>query len=841
MTPAGNPRTYLSRRVIVKKKSLKSYSTLLLLVLLLFAAGNTSAATTEIISVSNEGVPGSTNDMRQWTNAEISHDGRYVVFRSVAKLTAGDSDPYADIYLRDRLAGTTTLLTPTNFNGLVTLVGSPMISGDGNYIAIRTGSSSGVAWRGMSDLLLINRASGTIEPILRGMSVGQYTIDYDGDFYFVSDLSTTYSPYHHNIHKYDRRTKQITPIYTTSTEIWAAWHISVDDSGSLLSFSEKTSNQDSRPATYLLNLTTNNKTLLSRTRYGTSPNGSIFGLKVSNNGKFVIFVSAATNLEPAPYPTGSHNMFLYDVDKDTVERVAFDDPQYGELYPTARGYSRPVNADISDDGRFIVAALAYPEAASHMYGAVLDRQTGKIEFLPDGILTNNMLYPVITPDGRYIVSTGITPLANGVFTLLYDRYGSDQTFSVDAGADQLIEQETANGAYATLAGLLTGDSCSEDQTYRWSWADGETIGTNPTIALPPGTTTVTLDWSGCGGTASDTVDVTVEDTTPPSSSLTGINGTAGNAGWYRGNVSLQLAAADNGSGVAAIYYNLDGVETVAAGASASVSVNGDGAHTISYWAVDNVENSETPVVTTIQIDSIAPSLTGAPLTQPNANGWYNSDVTVHFSATDSMSGIDSITPDTTVSTEGAGQSVTGTAFDLAGNSTDYSVTGINLDRTAPLIKITGVTDGAAYNLGLVPQAAFTASDLLSGITDKSAATTGTPDAFGCGTFTYRVSATDQAGNATSSFVTYEIKATPEGTSNLIDELVNLGTLPSQTAETIQASLAKALSGYSSNSNLGDNMMNTFQNQINAALNSGKISSATAALLNNAANYIMLNN
>ena len=104
-----------------------------------------------------------------------------------------------------------------------------------------------------------------------------------------------------------------------------------------------------------------------------------------------------------------------------------------------------------------------------------------------------------------------------------------------------------------------------------------------------------------------------------------------------------------------------------------------------------------------------------------------------------------------------------------------------------------------------------------------------------------VTATDQAGNTTVASVTYEVKATPQGTSALIDALVNAGLIPAQTAATLLDTLARALSAYSSDPNLGVNMMNTFQNQINAALNSGKIDAATAALLNTAANYIVTNN
>ena len=829
----------------MKEKILKVYFALLLLALLQFGAVNAIAATTEILSVTNEGKPGSTSDRHTWTPSGISNDGRYAVFVSTAKLTANDvRSGYTsqDIYLRDRAAGTTTLLTPTGFSGTGSLppYGNPVISGDGNYVAFLAARQLEAGTPYVYDLVLIDRISGAIEVVKEDITTFEYSIDYDGDLYYVNDANVYVDGY--SFYKYDRRTKQNALLYS-STDKWRWSRISVNDAGTLVCFHDY--NAKYLASVYLLDVSTGNKTLVSKTTNGAAANANSKGAKISKSGEFVVFHSDASNLGPVPYPTAWWNLFLYDVKQNTVEKLTFNDPQYGYFYPTQHVYNQGI-ADVSDDGRFIAAVLTDDKYSSRQHAAVLDRQTGKVEFLPDGIPANNMLYPVMTPDGRYVVSTGVIrviPIDYGVYTLLYDRYGNNQVFAVDAGPDKTIEQSTPYGAYATLTGALSAGTCTGDQTYRWTWPEGETIGTNPTIFLPPGTTTVTLDWSGCDSTASDTVNVTVVDSTPPNLVMTGISGVIGNAGWYRSDVSVQLAADDSGSGVAAIYsYTADGKETMVAGTTATVPVNGDGGHTLTSWAVDNDENLSTPpIVTTIQIDSIPPAITGAALTQPNANGWYNTDMTVHFNATDTLSGIASVTPDTTLSTEGAGQSVIGTAFDVAGNSADYSVNDINLDRTPPLITITGVVSGETYNLGLVPQATFIASDSLSGIVTSSGVISGTPDAFGCGTFTYTVTATDKADNTAIVSDTYVVTATPEGTSALIDELVTMGLMPSKTADTLKDTLARALSGYNSNPILGDNMMNTFQNQINAALNSGKISSATATLLNNAANYIMTNN
>ena len=45
-----------------------------------------------------------------------------------------------------------------------------------------------------------------------------------------------------------------------------------------------------------------------------------------------------------------------------------------------------------------------------------------------------------------------------------------------------------------------------------------------------------------------------------------------------------------------------------------------------------------PTVSGINIDKVAPTLSGAPTTSPNAAGWYNGDVTVAWTAADALSG-----------------------------------------------------------------------------------------------------------------------------------------------------------------------------------------------------------
>jgi hypothetical protein len=84
-------------------------------------------------------------------------------------------------------------------------------------------------------------------------------------------------------------------------------------------------------------------------------------------------------------------------------------------------------------------------------------------------------------------------------------------------------------------------------------------------------------------------------------------------------------------------------------------------------------------------DTTPPTLTATCTPAPNALGWCSSNVTVTFMATDSGSGVASVTPPVTLSREGTNQKVTGTAKDRAGNSASLDVTGLNIDKTPPVI------------------------------------------------------------------------------------------------------------------------------------------------------------
>jgi hypothetical protein len=91
-------------------------------------------------------------------------------------------------------------------------------------------------------------------------------------------------------------------------------------------------------------------------------------------------------------------------------------------------------------------------------------------------------------------------------------------------------------------------------------------------------------------------------------------------------------------------------------------------------------------------------------------------VTVSFVATDGLSGIVTSSGPQILTSEGAIQTVTGMATDLAGNNASVTVSGINIDKTAPAISGAATSPPNAagwYNSEVT--ISYNCSDALSGM------------------------------------------------------------------------------------------------------------------------------
>src|SRR5262249_9141384 len=136
--------------------------------------------------------------------------------------------------------------------------------------------------------------------------------------------------------------------------------------------------------------------------------------------------------------------------------------------------------------------------------------------------------------------------------------------------------------------------------------------------------------------------------------ITAQRDTAANAfGWNNTDVASSYSASDGLSGLPA---------GIATGSFTFTAEGANQSHT--FTVTDLAGNSASATVGGVNIDETAPTISGAADRAANGAGWYNADVTVSFTAGDDLSGVASVSGPTTLG-EGANQSVTGTATDLA--------------------------------------------------------------------------------------------------------------------------------------------------------------------------------
>jgi hypothetical protein len=236
-----------------------------------------------------------------------------------------------------------------------------------------------------------------------------------------------------------------------------------------------------------------------------------------------------------------------------------------------------------------------------------------------------------------------------------------------------------------------------------------------------------------------TAPVVPTDTTPPAITPT-ITGTLGNNGWYTSDVAIAWTVTDPESAATATACGAQNVTSDTAGVTFTCSATSAGGST---------SNS-----VTVKRDTTAPTITASAAPAPNGNGWNNTIVTVSYVVDDALSGVDSSASAAGVdvlSAEGAGQSASGSVTDIAGNTASASVSGINIDKTAPTITASAApaANGNGWNNTNVT-VSYLVADTLSGV-DSGASAVGVDvlSAEGSGQAAAG-SATDRAGNTASA-------------------------------------------------------------------------------------------
>ncbi|GIF52353.1 glucose/arabinose dehydrogenase [Asanoa ferruginea] len=300
-----------------------------------------------------------------------------------------------------------------------------------------------------------------------------------------------------------------------------------------------------------------------------------------------------------------------------------------------------------------------------------------------------------------------------------------------------------------------------------------------------------------------------DDTTAPVTTAA-VSGTA-TAGWYTGPATVTLTAADEagGSGVASTEYQLDGATTWTAYAG-PVVVSGDGAHEVRFRSTDVAGNVEAGKSVAVKIDSTAP-VTAATFAPATDDGWHNGAVPVTLTSTDAGSGVASIqyaldggawTPYTVpvdVSGDGSHELLY-RATDTAGNVETLKSAIIKIDGVRPTVIIGGLADGQLYGDSQDVRVTYQAVDPTSGL--KSVVGTLDGAAYPAnklqamfelplGLHDLTVTATDKAGNVTTSTVRFYVATSFRDMQFLLDRFKATSWLTQKAHKQLGAKLQAA--------------------------------------------------
>jgi hypothetical protein len=311
---------------------------------------------------------------------------------------------------------------------------------------------------------------------------------------------------------------------------------------------------------------------------------------------------------------------------------------------------------------------------------------------------------------------------------------------VDKGAPTIAAQVSPppNASGWNNGDVTVSFSCADSGSGVASCPSSVVLGAEGTGQIVSRTAT-----DAAGNSASTSVTLNIDKTMPTIVAST--SPAPNSAGWNTGSVTVTFTCADAGSGIATCPQPI----------TVSTDVRNQ---PVTGTAVDKAGNTAS-ATTSVSVDTTGEVITASIAPPPNAAGWNNTSVTITFQCADAGSGTGGCPDPVVVSSDGADQRVSRTAFDVAGNSSTATVT-LNVDQTPPTVQITGPADGATSSTATTTLTG-TVADSVSGVARATCNGAAAPVVNGIvtcpvtineGANTLTISATDVAGNTASRSV-----------------------------------------------------------------------------------------
>jgi Tol biopolymer transport system component len=415
------------------------------------------AQTTTRVNVDSSGAQA--NNVSQ--NPSISADGRFVAFTSFAtNLVPGDTNGFADIFVRDRQGGTTERVSVDSNGGQANSSSDmPSLSADGRFVAFMSYSANLVPGdtNGTWDVFVHDRATGLTERASVDSNGAQANASSQNPSISADGRFVVFMSYASNLVPGD--TNAFLDVFVRDRQTGTTERVSVDSSGA----------------------------------QGDSDSGLIY-LSVSADGRFVAFDSHATNLVSGD-TNGTWDVFVRDRQLGTTLRASLDSAGL-------QGNDISSGSSISADGRFV----AFGSNASNLVPGdtntvldvfVRDLQSGTTERVSvdssgaEGDSESGFAGLSISADGQRVAFTSFaTNLVPGDINGIWDVFVHDR-------ATGLTERVSVDSSGVGGNGYSGGESLSIS-------ADGRIVtfsstATNLVAGDTNGTTDIFVRDRGCAG------------------------------------------------------------------------------------------------------------------------------------------------------------------------------------------------------------------------------------------------------------------------------------------------------------------------------------------------------
>lgn len=251
----------------------------------------------------------------------MSASGRYVAFTSAAtNLVAGDTNASLDVFIRDRLANTTRRVSVATGGAQANGSSSnPQISADGQFVVYTSDATNLVPGdtNGVQDAFIWSRATGTTTRVSvssTGVQADKTTWDahVSGHGNFVAFTSSATNLVAHDTNAamdaflWSRnsgavRRIDLSPRGAQATRGGVAEAISANGDYALIvsvSANLVKGDRNGHGDAFVWIRATGRLQLVTRATNGSEQNGDVYAAAISSHGRYVAFVSDATNLAP---------------------------------------------------------------------------------------------------------------------------------------------------------------------------------------------------------------------------------------------------------------------------------------------------------------------------------------------------------------------------------------------------------------------------------------------------------------------------------------------------------------------------------------------------------------